>query len=322
MVGGDVVAMGGNVDVAGTVLGDVVCMGGRLILRDTAVVHGDAVAVGGTLEKAPGARVLGKQQTVGVSVPFVAPFATGAAHGVSSWVGGVIFTVLSVGLFLLLGSIFQLFLPRHLDRVETNVRSSPLKAGLVGFLAQVLFIPAFLLGLLLLVVTIIGIPLALVWAVAFIPLGVLAALFGFTAVARLTGTLLSARADRGLTSPYVAIFVGLAALFAPMLLSSLFDLGGGILDVLSFIFFLLGTLILYLATTIGFGAVILTRFGTRTSWSGGPPAPAGSPPPPPYEPVPAGSRPAGGYAAHHEGLPPEPPRRPGSAGGEGGAGPA
>jgi hypothetical protein len=120
----------------------------------------------------------------------------------------------------------------------------------------------------------------------------------------------------------VAIFVGLAALFAPMLLSSLFDLGGGILDVLSFIFFLLGTLILYLATTIGFGAVILTRFGTRTSWSGGPPAPAGSPPPPPYEPVPAGSRPAGGYAAHHEGLPPEPPRRPGSAGGEGGAGPA
>ncbi|HEY7529702.1 MAG TPA: polymer-forming cytoskeletal protein, partial [Gemmatimonadota bacterium] len=319
VIGGDVVAMGGNVDVAGTVLGDVVCMGGRLTLRDTAIVHGDAVAVGGTLEKAPGARVLGQQQIVGVSVPFVAPFGAGHAHGGFGWVGGLFFTILSVGLFLLLGSIFQLFLPRHLDRVETNVRSSPVKAGLVGFLAQVLFIPAFLLGLILLVVTIIGIPLALVWAVAFIPLGFLAAIFGFTAVARLIGTLLASRAERGLTSPYVAIFVGLAGLFAPMLLSNLFDMGGGLLDLLSVVFFILGTLALYLAATIGFGAVLLTRFGTRTSWSGGPPAGERAPqPPPPYEPEPAGSRTGGAYAARREPLPPEPPGRPRLGAGEGG----
>jgi hypothetical protein len=45
-VTGDIVCIGGNLRIAGTVEGDAVCVGGTITLDSTAVVNGDAVAVG------------------------------------------------------------------------------------------------------------------------------------------------------------------------------------------------------------------------------------------------------------------------------------
>jgi hypothetical protein len=288
-VGGDVVSIGGSVDVAGQILGDAVSVGGVLRLQETARVLGDAVSVGGRMEKAPGAYVGGETSSVGMSVPFV----TGRSFawdggGMFGPVGGLLVTFLWIALLLILGSIFILFLNRPLDRVETNLRSSPLKAGLVGFLAQVLFLPAYIIGLVLLVITIIGIPIAVIWAIGFFIVGILAALFGFTAAARATGHFVSNRWDRPLHSPYIALFVGLLVLFVPTLLGNLFNFGPGLMDLFSLLFMILGCLVIYLAFTIGFGAVILTRFGTRSSWSGEPPAGYAvptTPPPPPAPPA-------------------------------------
>jgi hypothetical protein len=292
---GDVVAIGGDVEVHGQVLGDVVSVGGVLRLYDTARVNGDAVAVGGRLEKDPGAQVLGKTTTVGIQMPFVTghhPMWEGG--GPLGALGGLLLTLLFIALLLILGAICQLVAGRNVDRMETSLRSSPLKAGLVGFLAQVLFLPVYVIGLVLLVITIIGIPIAVLWAVGFFVLGFVAHLFGFTAAARAAGDSMMRRLNRPLASPHVALLMGLIALFSPMLVHNLFHFGPGIMDLIAMLFAIVGLVVLYVAFTIGFGAAVLTRFGTRTTWSGEPPAGLGaptapsppSPPPPSTEPLP------------------------------------
>jgi hypothetical protein len=284
---GDVVAIGGDVNVEGQVLGDVVSVGGVVHLYDTARVNGDAVAVGGRLEKDPGAQVLGRSTTVGVTLPFLMGHKVVWEHGPLAGLGALLITLLWIALLLILGSIFLTVMPRHVDRVETNLRSSLLKAGLVGFLAQLLFLPVYVIGLVLLVITIIGIPIAVLWAVGFFVIGFVAALFGFTAVARAVGSSVMHRLDRPLRSAHVALLIGLIVLFAPMIVHDFFHFGPGVMDLFAMLFALLGFLVLYVAVTIGFGAAILTRFGTRTTWSGEPPAGLGAPAvPPPPAPVP------------------------------------
>jgi len=59
-VGGDVVAAGGDVRVAGTVRGDVIALGGHVELPAGAKVTGDVVAAGGNVWRDPGASVDGK----------------------------------------------------------------------------------------------------------------------------------------------------------------------------------------------------------------------------------------------------------------------
>ncbi len=292
---GDVVAIGGDVEVHGQVLGDVVSVGGVLRLYDTARVNGDAVAVGGRLEKDPGAQVLGQTTTVGIQMPFVmGPHFAWEGGGPLEALGALLLTLLCIALLLILGAICQLVAGRNVDRMETNLRSSPLKAGLVGFLAQVLFLPVYVIGLVLLVITIIGIPIAVLWAVGFFVLGFVAHLFGFTAAARAAGDSMMRRLNRPLASPHVTLLMGLIALFSPLLVHNLFHFGPGIMDLFAMLFAIVGIVVLYVASTIGFGAAILTRFGTRTTWSGEPPAGLGapaapsppSPPPPPTEPFP------------------------------------
>jgi hypothetical protein len=292
---GDVVAIGGDVEVAGEVLGDAVSLGGVLRLTDTARVNGDAVSVGGRLEKALGAQVLGETTSVRMAFPFTGHAFAWEGSGFFDATSGLLVTLLWIALFLIVGSLFVLFANRPLERVEANLRSSPLKAGLVGFLAQVLFLPAYIIGLVLLVITIIGIPIAILWSFGFFVAGFLATLFGFSAVARLLGHALSNRMNRPLHSPYAALLVGFIALFGSNLLANLFNFGPGLMDGFSLFFFILGILVLYLAGTAGFGAVLLTRFGTRTSWSREPPpgypAPLPSPaaPPAPELPVATGT---------------------------------
>ncbi|HEY8416222.1 MAG TPA: polymer-forming cytoskeletal protein, partial [Thermaerobacter sp.] len=59
-VSGDVVAVGDSIRVDGTVDGDVTAIGGPVSLGPHAVVRGDVNAIGGTLSRAPGAQVLGR----------------------------------------------------------------------------------------------------------------------------------------------------------------------------------------------------------------------------------------------------------------------
>ena len=54
-----VFAMGGTITVSGEVGDAVVGLGSRIVLKSTAVIKGDLVSMGGTIEKEPGFRIEG-----------------------------------------------------------------------------------------------------------------------------------------------------------------------------------------------------------------------------------------------------------------------
>ncbi|MFZ0707844.1 MAG: hypothetical protein WAM71_19755 [Candidatus Korobacteraceae bacterium] len=67
---GDVVAIGGRIDLEGHAKGDVVAVGGGVRLSDNAQVGGDVVTIGGALARGPGSEVGGEIVSQGGSYVF------------------------------------------------------------------------------------------------------------------------------------------------------------------------------------------------------------------------------------------------------------
>lgn len=65
-VKGDVVCIGADMEISGTVAGDAVSIGGALVLNSTAVIEGDAVTIGGRLERHEDAEVHGESLSIDV----------------------------------------------------------------------------------------------------------------------------------------------------------------------------------------------------------------------------------------------------------------
>lgn len=238
----DVVMFGGNVDIASTVGRDVFVIGGNLQLRSTAVVGRDAVIIGGGLDRAEGARV-GRNLTTQTDgrfifprVPTVAPVVINpSGPGSLLNMGLSLVTSIFVAIaFAALGVLLAVFFPNPLQRVMMTTQQSFWPSAGVGCLT-LLVTPMLLIFLLL---TLVGPVLYLIALIA-------AWVFGWTAVGYLAGErILQALKVNNITS-VLAVLVGVLVL---ALVSSVPCVG-----------FIVGLLI----GTLGVGAVILTRFGTR-----------------------------------------------------------
>jgi hypothetical protein len=144
------------------------------------------------------------------------------------------------------------------ERVGSRAAAEPLKAGAVGFLAQILFFPLLIVTILLLVVTIIGIPLLVL--IPFVILGVvLVALVGFTAVAGRVGRLVGEKLSWS-AGPYLLTVAGIFLLLIPVLFARVIGLGGFPLSWLAVLLAVIGWCVEYVAWTVGLGAVVLMRF--------------------------------------------------------------
>lgn len=285
IVDGDVVAVGGSVEIDGTVEGDVVAVGGSVELGPNAVVEGEVTAVGGTIDRAPGAVIHGAVNEVafGPGLNFrpqhtMGPFLEG--------VGGLIGTVIWILVLGLLVCLAYLVARRLIERMEYRVATSPWKAALVGLVAQILFFPVLVLTIVILAVSIIGIPLLLLVPFALLAL-MIGGIFGFTAVAKHVGHAAERRFGWDHRNPYVSVLVGLGLIMLIAFFASALGVAGGPLGVFAAILMVIGFVIQYVAWTMGFGALLLTRFGTRYRWGNGeaptvapvPPAPAPTPEP-------------------------------------------
>ena len=278
IVNGDVVAVLGSVYVDGTVTGDVVAVGGSVELGPNAVIEGEVVVVGGTLDRAPGARVEGSVEEVAWGGPnihvrgpeFQTPFLEG--------IGGLMMTVVWIIVLGAMAALMYLLARRPVERMAYRVAKSPWKAALVGLVGQILFFPVLVLTVVLLAVSIIGIPLLLVVPFAILAL-MIGTLIGFTAVARNVGAGAENRFGWQHDNPYIAVLVGVGIILTVSFFASALGVAGGPLGVFAIILGILGFVIQYAAWTVGFGALLLTRFGTRYGWgeTAGPessPAPA------------------------------------------------
>jgi hypothetical protein len=244
VVDGEVVAVFGSVTVEGTVTREVVAVMGSVHLKPGARVDGDVVSIGGTIEQAEGVTIKGESVQLGFS-----PFTFGLPAR------SVILFAIAAGwlVSMFTGWIFALLFPAGMLRVATVVERRPAASFFLG----VLSVPGFFLGLILLCITVIGIPLAVL-------LPMLYALIGY--VGQLAATaVLGARVMRrplanGLMTPLLVgtLFVaGLLGVGAVMLV------GGGAAQPVALFLLLSGSLLLLGVGALGTGACLLSRFGTR-----------------------------------------------------------
>ncbi|HKV13382.1 MAG TPA: hypothetical protein VJ725_34895 [Thermoanaerobaculia bacterium] len=276
----DVVAVGGDVRIKGRVGGQVVSVGGGVYLEDGAVVEGDVATVGGTVHRGKGARIEGQSSEVGF-IPFISSrrgewdpdfgpwgFWGGGMNAVGEVIG-LVFMALLVCLVLLVAR-------RPLERVDRQLVEEPWKAGLVGFLAQLLFLPLLIVVTVLLAITVVGCALFLLYPFLFLAL-ILYALLGYAAVAHRVGRWVEGRFGRGFGSPFAAALIGVVVIQIWSVIGNVLGMGNGVLDFFSGMFLLLGWAVSYVAWTVGFGAVLLSRFGTEPGYwprrTGVPPVP-------------------------------------------------
>ena len=279
VIDGDVVAIGGPVKVDGEVQGDVVAVGGSVTLGPTAVVEGDVTVVGGPLHRDPGAQVRGKAQEVSLGgIDFgqwtwrrnpVGQWWRSALGSAFAFVG----TLVRVAVLCLFTALVVLFGRDYMEGAGTMAAASSLKAGAVGLLAQVLFLPLLVITCVVLVMTIVGIPLLLLLPFVILGIAVLA-LVGFTGVAYRVGTIASHRLGLADQNPYAVTVIGVLIVMLPVILSRLASLGGGVLFPLAVTLGIAGFVVEYLAWTIGFGAIALMRFRGRNDSRTGEPSPA------------------------------------------------
>jgi hypothetical protein len=277
-VDGDVVVFGGNGRVDGRVNGDVVVLGGSLTLGPEADIAGDAVTFGGTLSRDPGATIGGDVNEVsgpGVRLGEILRNRSFFWSGVLP-VFTAASTLVRVGLLLLFGCIVMLVAEKLANRIGDRAAAEPVRAALTGLLAELLFVPALIMTVVLLIITILGIPLLLLIPFAVLALAVVF-LVGFTGVAAKVGQLIGTRLGWTNMGPYLTTALGIMTLLLPTVLARLLGLSG--LNFISLPLLVAGMLIEYLAWTVGFGAAALTYFkppliSNSQSPAGPPPVPA------------------------------------------------
>jgi hypothetical protein len=279
-----VVAVGGSVTVLGRVNDDVVAVGGSVHLGPKAVVRGDVTSVGGRIDQTPGATVQGRVNEVRIGPPhfhfnpagFFGPLA--AWNPFTGWFK-LFGTLLRLGLITLLAMLVALVAARPVERIGLRALQEPWLSGFTGLLAQLLFVPVLVLTVVILAVSLIGIPL-----LVLVPFGViaflLAVLIGFTGVALRLGRW-AVGPDRPM---FVAMAVGIILVAVVTLVARVLALVPAPLWPLTWMIGLLGFLVEYVAWSVGLGAALLSRFGTR----GAPYDPPVAPPPIPVYDGPSG----------------------------------
>jgi hypothetical protein len=266
VVDGDVVAIGGSADIDGEVVREVTVVGGSLNLGPGSIVRGDVTVVGGTLTRSPSARTLGKVDNVGFGAQF--PFNRRFARGFPyrrpfSEIGGLLGTALRMTLLILSALVVVALGGRLVESIANRAATEPLRSGLVGLLAEVLFLPLLIITIVVLAVSVVGIPLLLLVPFGMV-LVVVLMLVGFAGVAYQVGRFVSNRFGirRG---SYVSVAVGIVVVIGITLFARIISLAGGLVFglVVAGSLAAVGYLVEYLAWTIGLGAVILTWLDTR-----------------------------------------------------------
>ena len=267
-----VVVVGGSARIDGRVREGVVVVGGNLNFGPRSDVRGEIVVVGGRVQREPGAQVRGRVSDISFG-------------DWSTWtVGGIALPVVDFGEFgrwlTLFGTVFRIALLALLmgvmilvarapvARIGRSAAAEPGRAFALGLLAEILFVPALIIGSLSLIITIIGIPLVIV----LLPLAVLGAfvalLLGFTALACRIGEWIEDRMHWRANSAFLAMSIGLLLIVGPTMIARMVGVAPQPLQWAAFGLLAFGIVIEFIIWTIGLGATLMTGFGR---WSTVPP---------------------------------------------------
>lgn len=250
---GDVIVFGGNADINGEITGDLVVFGGSVTLLDEAVIRQDLVSFGSAINRSDGAIVDGQ---VIVDVPFpeinISPvridrqiftnFDPFSGNGYNRYgLASVVSYFFNTFAFTALAILIVLFLPKQIEKTADTTADQPVAAGGLGCLTMLL-VP---IAAVLMLFTVILIPVSIV-GLFLLGIGLV---FGWATVGLVIGRRLAEALDREWT-PIVEAGVG-------TLVVSLVSGGIGFIPPL-------GALIWIAISSVGLGAVVISRFGTQS----------------------------------------------------------
>ncbi len=252
-VTGDVVALGGDVRVNGLVEGDVVSIGGNIFVSSTGIIEKNATSVGGDVRRDPGSIIKGESVGLGFLPGKLLGFHTGSHF---LWGVGFIFSLFKILFLFFLGIVVLALVPNNVQKVKDKITRNPWQSALIGFLGEIMILPAFIL----LIITIIGIPVAIL----VLPLAILLAmLIGYTSVSLIVGEKLRQNTNIKPQTQMMTLILGILTIEFVLLFARFLRIFWGFFSPFSLIFAIIGFLITYVAFTIGFGGAILTLLGTR-----------------------------------------------------------
>lgn len=238
-VTGDVVAVAGSICVEGRVRGDVVSVGGQVRLGENAVVEGEVVAVGRGVDQKPSAQVTGGVSSITIANGIRELFGRPGLFRWRVWAPAATagYVVYLVGLYALALLVLAL-LPHHVANVTDAIAQDWGRSALIGILTLLFMGPLTVI----IAITIIGIPVALlVWLAFFV-----AKILGYTAFVDFLGGRI-AGPERQLNR-WAQLAIGVVVL--------------GLLRYVP----VLGPIVSLIVTVVTIGAAVDTKFGTNRPW--------------------------------------------------------
>ncbi|MBU8920385.1 MAG: hypothetical protein KOO63_00865 [Bacteroidales bacterium] len=252
LVRGDVVSFFGDVKIDGKVTGDVVSIMGSIDIGPSAIINGEVVSVLGSLTEDDHARVRGQTVVIGDSPQIIGlPFHTDFGGGVFRLVSKLISFV--VGTLLLLLIIY--FLPDRIRKSSDFVFGSFFKSLGVGLLALTFGSIVVAIVAVILSITIIGIPVAILLGLSFGAMIIM----GYFVSAMATGRILAKKVGVESDSLFVQGVLGLFVLSFLGILSSMMWIGPVVFA--SALVRLLGGFVTLVAVFTGTGSFILSKAG-------------------------------------------------------------
>jgi hypothetical protein len=244
-VTGSLMVLGGNVNLQGEISGDINAMGGNIDLGSQAVVRGDLNLVGGSYARNPTARIEGDINTEprgpfqftlpsGAQVPAVEVSTNPLWEFVTFFFRAFVISALAV--------LAVMFWPRHVEKIGQTAINQPLPAGGIGLLTAMIA-PIVLL---VMTITIILIPVTLIGLLLLSLIG----LFGWISIGMEVGQRMANSLKKDWAMPVSA---GVGTLVFTIV-------AAGVGEVVPCVGWVVPTLL----GLVGFGAVLLTRFGTQT----------------------------------------------------------
>ena len=226
---------------------------------------------GGSLRRHPDAVTEGDIQEVGFDAMFgpdwghVGRWARWNPMGAFYPFARLMGTMVRIGLLMLLAGLVILVARTPVEQIADRAAAEPIKSWAIGFLAEILFGPLLILTIVVLAISIIGIPLLLLVPVAIVALMVVF-LVGFTGVSYQVGRLLHDRVDLAANDGRTADAGGHRVILSPLLVARLLGLAGAG-GFIAWLLVAVGFIAEYVAWTTGLGAAALVRFGRPATTS-------------------------------------------------------
>lgn len=198
----------------------------------------------------------------------VSPISRSPFRHIWRGLSGIFSTLIAYAILVGLGFLGVFFGRKYLEGISDTAREATLRSMLVGVAGSFLVLPAWILGMIALAISIVGIPLLVVWAPLFPVAVCLAAIVGYLAVAHAGGEALAERRFDGgdwfkRANSYYYIMTGVGLLLVLYLAAHIVGMAGPWLGFLRGLLTFFAVVVTWAAFSIGFGAVLISRAGTR-----------------------------------------------------------